>query len=77
MKLIMNERHELLKSETKFETPVTVAILTLSLFECLKRRLLISPDTRKELIAIDEKGKLTDGVNEYTTISGCPILYPK
>ena len=72
----MYKRHELLKNKTQFEPTVTAAI-SLSLFQCLKRRLLISPDTHKELIAIDEKGTLTDGVNEYTTISGCPILYPK
>ena len=49
---------------------------SLSLSQCLERRLLISPDTKNELVSIDGENALTDGIREYTTVTGCPLLYP-
>lgn len=71
----MNKMYELIKDEMQFESQA-IAGTTLSLSQCLERRLLISPDTKKELMAIDGKHAMTDGLREYTIISGCPLLYP-
>ncbi len=71
----MNKRYKLIKDETQLE-PSTTAAISLSFFQCLDRHLLISPDTKKELVAIVGKDALTDGQREYIAISGCPLLYP-
>jgi len=70
---IVNKGCELIKDETQFEPTVSTATL-LSLSQCLERRLLISPETKKELKAIEGKDALTDGLREYATVSGCPLL---
>jgi len=71
----MNNRHELIKDEIQFE-PQSISATTISLSQCLGRRLLISPDSKKGLIPIDGKDALTDGLSEYPTISDSPLLYP-
>lgn len=71
----MNRKHELIKDDTQFE-PTASAAHALSLSQCLERRLLVSPDTGRELAAIEGKDALTDGVTEYATLTGCPLLYP-
>lgn len=72
----MNKRHKLIKDETQFESLNTDVSRSLSLSQCLDRRLLISPDAHEELTAVDGKEVLTDGIREYSTIAGCPLLYP-
>lgn len=71
----MNKR-ELIKDETQFEPSDSTVSLSLSLPQCLERHLLISPDSKQELFAVDGKDDLTDGLRTYTTISGSPLLYP-
>jgi SAM-dependent methyltransferase len=72
----MNKCPKLIKDETQFEPSNTNLDLQLSLAQCLDRRLLISPDTNKELIAVAGTKVLTDGSREYRTIAGSPLLYP-
>jgi SAM-dependent methyltransferase len=71
----MNTKYELTKDETQFE-PTGFAATALSFSQCLERRLLISPDTKKELVAIEGKDALTDGTKIYSINEGCPLLYP-
>lgn len=73
----MSKRLEFIKDETQFE-PLDYAANAhvLSLSQCLERHLLISPDTKKKLVAIDGKGLLTDGVKDYSNLAGSPVLYP-
>ena len=72
----MNKRHELIKDESQFSPPVTAVSTPISFSQALERRLLISPDTKKELIAIDGADALSDGLSKYSIVSGCPVLYP-
>lgn len=73
----MLNRPELIKDESQFEPQANAATAhVLSLSQCLERHLLISPDTKRELTAIDGKDVLSDGVAEYKTISSSPLLYP-
>lgn len=72
----MNKKIELIRDETEFESPAISANHLISFAQCLERRLLISPDTKKELAAVEGKEILTDGLREYITIAGCPLLYP-
>ena len=71
----MNTKYELTKDETQFE-PTGFAATALSFSQCLERRLLISPDTKKELVAIEGKDALTDGTKIYSMNEDCPLLYP-
>lgn len=66
--------NELIKDEKQFEP--TDGAKTLSLSQCLTRRILISPDSKKELSATGVNNDLTDGVNIYPSISNSPLLYP-
>ena len=69
---------ELIKDETHFEPNSSVKNLSLSLNQCLDRQLLISPDSKRELASPPKSANsLTDGVDNYPIISGCPLLYPK
>lgn len=67
----------LIKDETQFVPTGSVGVTSLSLFECLHRRLLISPDTKRELVESKEKSSLTDQTVNYAIKNGCPVLYPK
>lgn len=71
--------HQLIKEESQFLPSDGSAISALSLDDCLKRRLLISPDTKKELIASSSEGSdfLRDETTSYLIKDGCPLLYPK
>jgi SAM-dependent methyltransferase len=71
----MKLKYELIKDETKFE-PTGLTAAALSFSQCLERRLLISPDTKKELVVIEGKESLTDGTKFYSVNDGCPLLYP-
>jgi len=66
----------LLKDETLFQPLDSFPSISLSLAQCLERGLIVSPDSKKELVEIQERNLLTDGVLEYTIESGCPLLYP-
>ena len=68
---------QLIEEESQFLPSETSKISSLSLAECLKRRLLISPDTKKELVASSDGDCLEDGINNYSIKHGCPVLYPK
>src|SRR3990167_3028770 len=72
----MNKIYELIKDETQFEPTTTAASTPISLIQALERQLLISPDTKKELIAVDGAHMLSDGLRKYSTVTGCPVLYP-
>lgn len=75
--------YQLIKDESQFLPSEVSAVSSLSLAECLERRLLIGPDTKKELVASKEGDFLEGGFNsEDKTVSyaikhGCPVLYPK
>lgn len=71
----MIKKFELIKDETQFES-AAAASTPISLVQALERRLLISPDTKKELYGVDGLSALSDGLSDYSTISGCPVLYP-
>lgn len=69
--------HQLIKNESQFLPADTSALHSLSLAECLERRLLVSPDTKNRLIASKEGDSLEDKVVSYAIKHGCPVLYPK
>lgn len=72
--------YQLIKDESQFLPSEVSAVSSLSLAECLERRLLIGPDTKKELVASKEGDFLEGGFNsEDKTVSyaikhGCPVL---
>lgn len=68
---------ELIRDETQFLPSGAAANIALSLAECIDRRLLISPDSKKELGKSENEDCLTDGTSSYATTYGCPVLYPK
>ena len=70
-------KFELIKDETQFVAQASRKTSPLSLSQCIERRLLISPDTKLELIESNEGASLTDGVNHYNINYGCPELYPR
>lgn len=72
----MNIRHLLVKDENQFSPPEVSGVIALSLADCLNRRLLISPDTGKELVE-SRRGSLTEGELEYAIKHDCPVLHPK
>jgi SAM-dependent methyltransferase len=72
----MNIRYELVKDENQFLPSEFSGAIALNLADCLKRRLLISPDSGKELVE-SKMGVLTDGEFGYTVKHDCPVLYPK
>jgi hypothetical protein len=72
----MLNSHELIKDETQFEPVDPVANISISLGQCLDRRLLISPDSKSCLVA-KTTDCLSDGVTDFAMVSGCPVLYPK
>ena len=74
--IAVNCKHELIKDETQFEPADYYASSSLSLAQCLDRRLLISPESKQELVSVEGGEFLTDGVRKYAIRSGCPILYP-
>jgi len=51
----------------------------ISLVECLEKRLLISPDSKKELTMIKDEDEdyLTDGLLKYDINNQSPVLYPR
>ena len=72
----MNIRYELVKDENQFLPSEVSGVIALTLAECLKRRLLIGPESRKELLE-SKNGGLTDEEIVYAVKNDCPILYPK
>lgn len=72
----MNNSHELIKDETQFEPGDPGANISISLAQCLDRQILISPDSKKILVA-EAPDSLTDGLTNYAMVSGSPLLYPK
>ena len=73
----MNIRHQLVKDESQFVPFEVGGVSLLSLSDCLERRLLISPDSGKELMESGGGEGLTDGAIGYAIKHGCPVLYPK
>jgi SAM-dependent methyltransferase len=73
----MKTSHQLIKDENQFRPSDTTARSSLSLAECLERKLLISPDTKKRLTASREGDSLEDEAVSYVIKHGCPVLYPK
>jgi SAM-dependent methyltransferase len=69
--------YQLIKEEGQFLPSEGSTIHPLSLADCLDRRLLISPDTKKELVASKAGDSLEDNLNSYDIKNGCPVLYPK
>jgi SAM-dependent methyltransferase len=69
--------NQLIKEESQFFPSEASVMRALSLAECLRRRLLISPDTKKELVESKEGEFLEDKQNRYILKNGCPMLYPK
>lgn len=70
-------QHQLIKEENQFLPSEASVLSSLSLNECLRRRLLISPDTKMELVASKDGDSLEDKLNSYAIKNGCPVLYPK
>lgn len=68
--------HLLVKDENRFIPSRGNNAIALSLDECLKRKLLISPDTR-EIILLSKNGNLCDGKMTYALKNNSPVLYPK
>jgi hypothetical protein len=73
----MKTHHQFIKDESQFRPTDTTAMSSLSLAECLERRLLISPDTKNHLTASREGDSLEDKSASYAIKNGCPVLYPK
>lgn len=73
----MNIRYQLVKDETQFMPSGVSDVIPLSLADCLKRRLLISPDSGKKLVGSKGESSLTDGEIAYAVKHCCPVLYPK
>jgi SAM-dependent methyltransferase len=72
----MNNSCELIKDETQFEPANPGANMSISLAQCLARQILISPDSKENLVA-ETTDSLTDGSTKYVMASGSPLLYPK
>jgi hypothetical protein len=72
-----NMRYQLIKDENQFIPYGVCDVTALSLTDCLKRRLLISPDSGKVLSESKGGGSLTEGEMEYAVKNNCPVLYPK
>lgn len=72
----MSIRHQLIKDENQFFSSEASGVSPLSLADCLERRLLISPDSARELVESKGGGALTDGVTSYAVKHDCPVLYP-
>ena len=71
------KRPELIQDETEFiSVDKTQLPRALSLSQCIKRRLLISPDSKKELILAKDSLMLKEGSFRYKIKNGCPVLYP-
>jgi len=73
----MSIRHQLIKDENQFLPSEASGVSSLSLADCLERRLLISPDSGRELVESEGGGGLTDGAIGYAVKHDCPVLYPK
>lgn len=73
----MNSRHQLVKDENQFLPSDVCGVIALSLADCFKRRLLISPDSGKELAESNGGRVLTEGEIDYALKDGCPVLYPR
>lgn len=69
---------DLIKDENQFVPDENNYSLSVSLSQCLERRLLISPDGGNELNIVfkNDAQVLTDGKHDYQIHLGCPILYP-
>jgi SAM-dependent methyltransferase len=69
---------KLIKDDSQFIPGRNCNVTSLSLTQCLERKLLVSPDSKKELSKSEgESSVLTDGKNSYEIQNGCPVLYPK
>lgn len=68
----------LIRDENQFKPHEHNHAQSLSLSQCLKRRLLISPNNGNELSLVvqDNIEFLSDGRHDYQFLSGSPILYP-
>jgi len=75
-KLVMNKL-VLIKDEAQFVPSGATEVTCLTIIQCLERKLLISPDSKRELGESSGGNSLTDGVSYYGTKYGCPELYPK
>ena len=70
------KKHNLIKDESQFESTDPEVNISIPLDQLLKREILISPDSKKNLIAATA-ASLTDGLTNYAVVSGSPLLYPK
>jgi SAM-dependent methyltransferase len=67
----------LIKDENEFFPTGEGDAYLLTLVDCLEQNILISPDSKLNLVATDDSSFLEDGIDCYAIKNGSPILYPK
>jgi hypothetical protein len=73
----MKIHHQLIEDENQFLPSEVRKVCLISLADCLERRLLISPDTKNEVVLSKEGDYLEDQAFRYSIKNSCPVLYPK
>lgn len=72
----MNVSRALTKDDTTFVPPAGAA-RAVDLEECLRKELLVAPDSKRTLFSSGDLVSLFDGHNHYSVVEGCPLLYPR